>query len=277
MADNLSETTDTPTVQVASGFHLGSCTEVLKGFANSCIDMTLFSPPYDAIRDYNGFEIDLGELGRQLLRVTKDGGVCCCVINDGTSDFKKSLTTARMTVSWADMGWGLFETVIYSRHGRPGAWWGQRFRVDHEYILIFFKGKRPKSFDKKHLMVPSKYADESWHGTDRQSDGSLRVVTPRPVNPMKCRGTVWQYSASNTESNPLKMKHPATYPDLLAEDLIRCFSVEGDVVLDPTCGSGTTCVEAKKWGRQWVGIDVSAEYLDIARARLALEVTDSIL
>lgn len=259
---------------------LGDCVEVLgKSIPNSSIDMVLFSPPYDEMRDYNGFSLDLGALGEEIFRVLKDGGVAVCVINDGTKNFAKSLTTCRLTLDWVDrVGFKLFEQMIYSRHGRPGAWWNKRFRVDHEYILVFFKGARPNYFDKEHLAVAAKYAGEEWHGTDRQTSGDLAEVEKgRYLKPTKCRGTIWPYSASNSEGNRLKLEHPATYPDQLASDLIRCFSPENGIVLDPTCGSGTTCVAAAQYGRMYIGVDLSADYLEIARARLSREVRESIL
>jgi site-specific DNA-methyltransferase (adenine-specific) len=236
------------------------------------VDVTVFSPPYDAVRDYTGeWTFDYHRLGQELLRVTKDGGVCAVVIGDGTKDFAKSLTTFRLAVDWCDsIGWRLFETVIYNRHGNPGAWWTKRFRVDHEYILIFFKGKKPKSFHKEHLMVPSKHAGKIYSGTDRLTNGGFKEITPKPVNEMKCRGTVWFYATSNAEGNKTKLKHPATYPDKLAEDLILCFSEPEDVVLDPMCGSGTTCVMARNNGRAYIGIDISPEYCEIATQRLEM-------
>jgi site-specific DNA-methyltransferase (adenine-specific) len=88
---------------------------------------------------------------------------------------------------------------------------------------------------------------------------------------MKCRGTVWQYATSNAEGNRLKLQHPATYPDKLAEDLILTFSRPDDLVLDPMCGSGTTCVMAARNERRYLGIDVAAEYVEIARKRLEAE------
>jgi hypothetical protein len=118
----------------------GDCLEVMKSIQDPFVDLTVFSPPYDAIRDYgSGNKIDLTAIGSELFRLTKDGGVCVVVLQDGTKDFKKSGTTFRTAVNWMDMGWGLFETLIYKRNGRPGAWWGQRFRVDHEYMLVFLK------------------------------------------------------------------------------------------------------------------------------------------
>lgn len=257
----------------------GDCVATLKGISAGTVDLTVFSPPYDSVRTYNGFDFDLKGLGDELHRVTADGGVVACVIQDGTKDFAKSMTSFRLAVDWVDrVGFRLFETVIYSRHGRPGGWWNQRFRVDHEYIHLFLKGDRPKSFDKSSLEVASKYAGTEWHGTDRTTDGDLvPVQKERFVKATKCRGTIWSYAGSCTESNRLKLKHPATYPDALAIDLIRCFSAPNDLVLDPTCGSGTTCVAAANLGRRYIGVELSAEYAEIARARLAAEVRDYIL
>lgn len=249
------------------------CLKALAGFPAESVDLTVFSPPYDGIRDYKkNWKFDFAALGERLFRVTKDGGTAVVVIGDGTKNFAKSLTSFRLAVNWADSaGWKLFETVIYKRDGNPGAWWNQRFRVDHEYILIFFKGRKPKSFHKEHLMIPSKHAGKTYSGTDRLTNGGFKIIEKKQVNPLKCRGTVWQYAASNTEGNRLKLRHPATFPDKLASDLILCFSEPGDLVLDPMCGSGTTCVAAKQNGRKYIGIEISGEYCEIARARLKNE------
>lgn len=251
----------------------GDCVETLRQMPEACVDLTVFSPPYDNIRDYqNDWGFDYAQLGKELLRVTKEGGICAVVIGDGTKDFAKSLTSFRLAVDWCDnAGWRLFETCIYHRDGNPGAWWSQRFRVDHEYIHIFLKGKRPKTFHKEPLMVPSKHAGKVYSGTDRLTDGGFKQIDPKAVNPMKCRGTVWRYSTSNTEGNRLKLQHPATYPDKLAEDVILCFSERGDVVLDPTAGSGTTCVLAARHNRHYLGIEIAEEYCAIAEERIRTE------
>lgn len=252
---------------------VGDCVETLSQFADNSIDLTVFSPPYDNIRTYNGdWAVDFTALGIELYRITKEGGVCAIVIGDGTKDFAKSLTTFRLAVDWCDnVGWRMFETCIYQRAGNPGAWWKQRFRVDHEYILIFFKGRRPKSFDKSHMMVPSKHAGKIYTGTDRLTNGGTKRIEPKAVNPFKCRGTIWSYSTSNSEGNKDKMKHPATFPDKLVSDIISCFSKPGDVVLDPFIGSGTTAVMARKTQRRYVGIDISESYIELSALRLRNE------
>lgn len=253
---------------------VGDCLEVLSTFKDNTVPLTIFSPPYDGIRDYkNEWMLDFRKLGKELFRVTAEGGVVAVVIGDGTKNFAKSLTTFRWAVDWCDrVGWKLFECCIYSRHGNPGAWWSQRFRVDHEYILIFFKGKRPRTFNKVPLMINAKHAGKIYTGTDRLTNGGFKKITPKAVNDKKCRGTIWHYSTSNSEGNRLKLKHPATFPNKIAEDLVLCFSVAGDLVLDPMCGSGTTCVAAAKHGRTYLGIEISGEYADIANRILATEI-----
>lgn len=248
----------------------GDCLEITKRMEEESIDLSVFSPPYDNIRDYKkGWVFDYSSLGKNLYKITKDGGFCAVVIGDGTKNFAKSLTTFKLAVDWCEeAGWRLFETCIYQRDGNPGAWWKSRFRVDHEYVLLFFKGQRPKTFNKDHLMIPSKHAGKIYSGTDRLTNGDFKKIKPKAVNPTKCRGTVWQYKTSNTEGNRLKLKHPATYPDKLAEDLILCFSSAGDTVLDPMCGSGTTCVMAVKNNRKTIGIDINADYCDIVKNRI---------
>lgn len=262
-----------PTTVPLDTIHCGDCIELLRTIPDEFVHLSVFSPPYDNIREYGkNWSLDYQTLGAELFRVSADGAVCAVVIGDGTKNFAKSLTSFRWAVDWCDrIGWKLFECCIYERHGNPGAWWSQRFRVDHEYLLIFFKGKRPRAFDKQPLMVASKHAGKVFSGTDRLTSGGFKRIEPKPVNDRKCRGTVWTYSTSNSEGNKLKSKHPATFPDRLAEDLISCFSKPGDVVLDPMAGSGTTCVAAANLGRRFLGMEISGEYVQIASKRLALE------
>jgi len=113
------------------------------------VDLTVFSPPYDELRDYDGYACDLHALGAELYRVTRDGGVVVMVIQDQTRGGKKTLTSFRTILDWCDaIGFGLFECNIYRKQGKDGAWWSKRFRVDHEYMPVFVKGEKPRCFDK---------------------------------------------------------------------------------------------------------------------------------
>ena len=251
----------------------GDCLPLLARLPSGSVDLTVTSPPYDDLRRYDTpTPLDLPELGEALFRVTKDGGVCIVVMGDASRHFAKSLSSFRLALSWCDRaGWRLFETCLYHRHGVPGPWWRTRLRVDHEFILIFFKGKRPKTFRKERLLIPTKHAGEEVARRPFPRRGIAWGLPPPTIAPLQCRGTVWPYSASSSERNGVKLGHPATMPDKLAADLIRGFSEPGDLVLDPLMGSGTSVVMAAKLGRRFLGMDASARYVGVARQRMAKE------
>ena len=245
----------------------------LKTLPDECIDFVITSPPYDALRDYNGYKLDLHGLGVELLRVLKDGGICVMVIQDSTRDFAKSLTSFRTIVDWCDnIGFRLFECNIYNRLGTEGAWWKKRFRVDHEYMPIFLKGKRPQYFDKENIKIPSKHGGKVMTGANIRTKNGQTGSRKVKINPTKCPGTVMSFGNTCGGESKLKSKHPAVFPNMLAYDMIECFCPKDGIVIDPFNGSGTTTLAAKCLGRKYIGIDVSEEYNQIARERLETEI-----
>ena len=103
--------------------YCGDCVEKMKGIPENSVDLVVTSPPYDQIRDYKGvLSFDLHATGREIYRVLKDGGIAVVVIQDQTRNFGKSLTTFKTIIDWCDsVGFKLFETVIYRKHG-SGSW-----------------------------------------------------------------------------------------------------------------------------------------------------------
>lgn len=247
----------------------GDAIEILKKIPSNSINLVVTSPPYDDIRTYNGFSLDLPAVGRELHRVLKDGGIVAMVIQDATRNFGKTLTSFRTIVDWCDnTGFKLFETVIYRKHGTEGAWWKQRFRVDHEYMPIFLKGERPAYFNKEPLKVPSKHGGKVMTGSgNRRTDGTTTKTVTRPINLTKCRGTVWDYLNAG-DKDPLKRQHPAVFPDKIPYDFIQCFCPPDGVVLDPFGGCGSTAVTAKQLRRKYIAIDIAKEYCNLAEKRL---------
>lgn len=259
-------------VQLENQIICGDNLEIMRGIPDSSIDMIITSPPYDNVRDYEGFSMNLPELGRESFRVLKEGGIAVMVIQDGTKNFAKSLTSFRTILDWCDNGgFKLFETVLYTKHGTPGAWWSKRFRVDHEYMPIFLKGKKPQYFTKEHLKVDSIHGGKVMTGgATRLTNGQTLKATKIKINKKKCRGTRWEYKTCG-DGSKLKHQHPATFPNQLPLDFIECFCPPTGIVLDPFNGSGTTCVAANQLGRKYVGIDLSEKYCDIARQRIQAE------
>jgi len=254
----------------------GDSIEVMRKMPSNSVDIVITSPPYDSVRDYKGFSLDLHATGKEIYRVLKEGGVAVMVIQDQTKNFGKSLTSFRTILDWCDtFGFKLFETVIYRKYGAEGAWWNKRFRVDHEYIPIFLKGDRPAFFNKEHLKIPSKHGGKTMTGGGTRLTNGIRISTRAiTINPTKCRGTIWDYLTAGDGSR-LKHEHPATFPNQLPYDFIQCFCPPGGIVLDPFVGSGTTTVAAKNLGRSYIGIDIAPEYCTIAKKRMDIECTPS--
>lgn len=248
----------------------GDAVEVLGGMEPNAFDLTVTSPPYDKLRDFQGHAVDLHALGEQLFRVTKEGGAVVMVMQDQTVNGAKTLTTFKTILDWCQtIGWRLWECPIYHRRGKPGAWWQRRLRVDHDYMPVFVKGKKPAYFNKEPIMVPCKTAGKIvGKVTNRNQDGSVELIGKNfAVNPTKCPGTVWRIeNASRAKS---KLRHPGAFPDRLPHDFILMLCPPSGKVLDPMAGSGSTGVAAAKLGRDFVGIDISPEYCALARERIA--------
>ena len=243
--------------------------EYLKTLPDNSIDLVVTSPPYDNLREYKGFTLDLHGLGVELYRVMKDGGVCVWVVQDACIKGARSGTSFRTAVDFMDIGWRLWETLMYFRRG---VWQHDtRFRTDHEYMFVFLKGKKPQYFDKEHLMVPNPSAGKPTScGGSRKKDGTMGKPKVLIGKPTKCRGTIFNYNFGG-DGSKLKSQHPAVFPNMLAYDMIECFCPPDGIVLDPFNGSGTTCVAAKSANRNYLGIDISEEYCRIAEERIATE------
>jgi len=106
---------------------------------------------------------------------------------------------------------------------------------------------------------------------NKKSDGITRKVLGQ-LKEMKVKDNIWEYAVGmgGSTMDKIAFKHPAIFPEKLAEDHILSWSNESDLVLDPLCGSGTTCKMAKIHNRKYIGIDISKEYVEIAQERLKL-------
>ena len=89
-----------------------------------------------------------------------------------------------------------------------------------------------------------------------------------PVKKQKTKGNIWEYVVGKKSEDQKAKGHPAPFPCALARDHVISWTNKGDIVLDPMCGSGTTCRSALQLGRQYIGIDISHEYCEIAKERI---------
>lgn len=247
----------------------GDCLEVMKTFPNECIDLTVTSPPYDNLRTYNGFTFDFEGIAKELFRVTKQGGVVVWVVKDSVVKGNRSLTSYKQAIRFQELGFNVFDTIIWSKPNSSLPHKGRYFDT-FEYMFIFSKGI-PKSInllkDRKNKYGGTKtWGDRSV----REQNGTLTNKGSKIIDEYSIRFNVWEYSvgAGKTTRDKYAFQHPAMYPEKLAEDHILSWSNNGDTVFDPMAGSGTTLKMAKKNNRNYIGIEISQEYIDIINKRL---------
>lgn len=247
---------------------------VLAEMAENSIDLTVTSPPYDNIRDYKGYAVDMAEVAKQLFRVTKPGGIVVWVVGDSTENGSESGNSFRQALMFMETGFKLHDTMIYEKNTSsfPARRDGNRYTQIFEYMFVFSKGK-PKT---AHLICDkeNKWAGHTNWGknTQRGRDGDLvETKDIKPVPQYSPRNNIWKYNVGKgfNSSDKESHSHPAIFPEKLAEDHILSWSNEGDTVLDPFCGSGTTCKMAKKNKRNYIGIDISQEYCTLAETIIA--------
>lgn len=247
--------------------HLGDCAQVMaEHIADNSIDLTVTSPPYDNLRTYNGYTFDFEAIASQLWRVTKPGGVVVWVVGDATINGSETGTSFRQALRFMELGFNLHDTMIYQKvAGATGsnlAYW-QVF----EFMFVLSKGT-PNAIsliaDRRNAKKPGRIREVAGH---RYPNGDKKGLRDWERELTGIRFNIWQFDAANGIDRSLE--HPAQFPEALARDHILSWSNPGDVVLDPMMGSGTTGKMALLTGRRFVGIDISAEYVELARQRIA--------
>ena len=242
----------------------GDCLERMKEIESGSVDLTVTSPPYDNLRSYNGNNEQWGEhvwkaVLKELYRVTKEGSVVVWVVGDATIKGSETGTSFKQALSAIDCGFRLHDTMIYNKNTIPKT--HNRYEQDFEYMFVFSKGK-VGTFNP--ILEVSKYAGQSTIArTMRKSSDELSQTTSvKPVKEHKIKGNIWRLTPDH------KSKHPAIFPEKLANDHILSWGNEGDTVLDPFMGSGTTGKMAKKLNRSFIGIELDEVYFKIAEKRI---------
>lgn len=240
------------------------------------VDLTVTSPPYDDLRNYNNslvwnFDV-FKKVAQRLYDITADGGVVVWVVNDKTIKGSESGTSFRQALYFKEVGFNLHDTMIYEKIGglkpNPSI---PRYTPDFEYMFILSKGK-PKSFNE--IRIPCSTAGEKLRNgiKQRQINGELKSITltHKEVQPTKRKGNVWRYNIGNNKSTKDKIafQHPAIFSEKLAEDHILSWSNEGDLILDCFMGSGTTGKMTLKNNRRFIGVEKVEEYFNISKKRL---------
>jgi site-specific DNA-methyltransferase (adenine-specific) len=242
---------------------------IIKYIPDNIIDLTVTSPPYDNLRDYDGYNFYWEKLIPELFRITKQGGVVVWIVGDQTINGSETGTSFKQALFFMKTGFNLHDTMIYEKTGiqYPDI---TRYYNIFEYMFIFSKGK-PKTINLISDRINKEYGS-TIHGTERGKDGQLkqnRRLKGKKIKLYGVRFNIWKYKTgkNNCTKDCIAYEHSAIFPDLLIWDHMRTWSNEGDIIFDPMCGSGTVCKVAKFNNRKYIGIDCSEKYCEIVKER----------
>ncbi len=244
--------------------YVADCVDFMRGMKSDYIDLTVTSPPYDKLRDYKGYSFNFEAIATELLRVTKEGGVIVWVVGDKMNG-GRTLTSFRQGIFFQEIGFNMHDVMIYQKKNTPFMR-SNAYTNAYEFMFVLSKGS-PKTFNaRKEKTVRSGY-EMVVH--NKGSDAINKKVL-KELKKEKTRTNIWAYAVGmgGTTSDKIAFKHPAVFPENLAGDHILSWTNEGDLVFDPMCGSGTTCKMALLNRRNYIGVDISAEYIEITEQRL---------
>ena len=258
--------------------HLMSNIDGMKLMEPQSVDLVVTSPPYDNLREYNGsssWNFDFfKEVAEGIVRVLKPGGVVCWNVGDAViqdmvgkkSGPSLSGTSFKQCLYFMELGLNFHDNLIYEKHAARFASGVNSLRYTgiYEYVFVLSKG-RPNNI---HLIAdrPNKGAGKVFKkdggrgkdGERRKGDGTKTAV----IHDFGVRHNIWRYVTSfgSGQTNKKAYEHPAIMPSPLVSDLVKSYSNEGDLVLDPFMGSGTTAREAHKLLRHHIGFEIDPTY-----------------
>ncbi|MFA4917281.1 MAG: site-specific DNA-methyltransferase [Syntrophales bacterium] len=234
-------------------FILGSA-ENMKELPNNSIQLMITSPPYNVSKEYDD-DLSLKEYlqllensFKETYRVLENGGRACInVANLGRKPYIP--LSDYISKKMLDIGFNMRGEIIWNKaaSASPSTAWGSWMSASnpilrdiHEYILIFSKG-------------------------DYKRERGDKINTISKEQFMEWTKSIWTMNAESAR----RIGHPAPFPEELPNRLIQLYSFKGDIILDPFMGSGTTAVSATKLERNFVGYDISQEYINIAEKRIS--------
>lgn len=251
--------------EAATGYHenrvpagmldriVAGSSEDMSGLPDACVHLMITSPPYNVQKEYDQ-DLTLEEYGlliaavlAETYRVLVPGGRAC--INIANLGRKPYIPLHALIIETAfRVGFLMRGEIIWDKGASAssstawGSWLSASnpvLRDVHEYILVFSK---------------QRYS--------RPSDGRESSIERDEF--LEWTRSVWSFPAESAK----RVGHPAPFPEELPRRLIELYSFKGDIVLDPFCGSGSTCLAARNAGRHFIGYEVERQYVDLARARL---------
>ncbi len=258
---------------------LGDAKSELKKLATKSVDLIFTSPPYAERRktSYGGisqFEyVDwFMPIADELFEVLKPTGTFVLNIKESAFNGERSTYVLELILKMRERGWLWTEEFIWHKKNSYPGKWPNRFRDSWERLLQFNKEKQFNMYQEA-VMVPmgdwAKSRLRNLSETDKIRDTS-RVGSGfgKNISNWINRNMAYPTNVIHLATECNNKKHPAAFPEELPEWFIKLFTVEGDTVLDPFMGSGTTVFVANRMGRNAFGIEIVPEYLQMVREKI---------
>ena len=261
--------------EFTSTLWLGDCAEVLRGLPAESVDLIITSPPYADQRKstYGGIHPDryvewFTPIAIELLRVLKPTGTFILNIKEKVVEGERHTYVLQLIMRLRELDWLWTEEFIWhKKNSHPGKW-PNRFRDNWERLLQFNKQRHFAMYQEAVMVPMGKWAESRLRNlseTDKRRDNS-RVGSGFGKNVSKWVGRDMAYPSNvlHMATETGNKNHSAGFPFDLPAWFIKLFTQEGDVVLDPFMGQGTTCVVASTLKRNSVGIELMEEYYHLS-------------
>jgi len=253
----------------------GDCLDVLKTLPDASVDLVVTSPPYadNRKRTYDGVPIEhyvewFLPISAELLRVLRAEGSFVLNIKERAVGGERQTYVLELILGMKQQGWLWVEEYIWHKKNCYPGKWPNRFRDAWERCLHFSKQKHFKMFQDSVMVPMGEWAQkrlEKLSDTDRIRDES-RSLSGFGKNVSHWVGKKYVYPTNvlHLATECSNRKHSAAFPISLPVWFIKLFTEEGDVVLDPFIGSGTTALACIELNRHYVGIELMEQYYKLA-------------
>jgi len=270
-------------MEITSKIILGDCKNELKKLSSDSIDLILTSPPYADARkkSYGGIHPDryvdwFLPISEELLRILKPTGTFILNIKEKVVNGERHTYVIELILNMRKQGWIWTEEFIWHKKNSYPGKWPNRFRDSWERLLQFNKNKKFKMFQEA-VMVPigewSKKRLKNLSENDKKRNESRSDSGfGKNISNWIERKKVYPTNVLHISTECNKNKHSAVFPEKLPEWFVKLFTEEGDWVLDPFMGSGTTIKVAQRMHRNSIGIEIDKKYFDIVNNQIPKKV-----
>ncbi len=272
-------TTSVQGQRVEARLILGDCKEQLKSLPDNSIDLIFTSPPYadSRARTYGGIKPDeyvewFLPISAELLRVLKPDGTFILNIKEKVVKGERHTYVIELILAMRKQGWLWTEEFIWHKKNCYPGKWPNRFRDAWERLLQFNKNRKFKMFQEAVMVPMGDWAEKRLKKLSRndlvRDPSRVGSGFGKRVANWIGRTMVYPTNVVTFATETRNRNHSAVFPEDLPEWFIRLFTQEGDWVLDPFMGSGTTVRVAQRMGRNAIGIEIVPEYYEMAQREI---------